>query len=758
MKTPKPLFPRWLEYGVLTLTFVLLAAYSYARFFVAPYVGFQISSSGQVVDVFIEQTQAPVLAVGDRILAVNNIDWDEWDSREQNPFLLHGRDESISLEVQSSDGQKELLWTPPGFNQPELLSRLFNTWWLSYIFWLAGAVTAVLVRPKDQRWALLIAFNLITAVWFMAGSISAWSVWGSGLVLRGAVWLTLPIYLHLHWNFPRPLLPTSPWIWRALYTFGVLGMVLQVTGFLPDELYYWPLMIAFAVSILILFVRLVIRRNERRDIGLLFFAVIVALAPALAVSVASLRDTVPVYWPGTLFSLLALPGAYVFVVYRRQLGGLELRANRLVSIYLFLMLIITLALLILPFFSSGLNDPQAAGGAVLLSSLVATIVGVLGFPRFERFVERRLLNIPQPPERLVQSYAGRIATGFGYEHLADLLPNEVLASLLVRQSALLAIDAEDTATRLVYLQGLNTADLPKRPEQQLILSKSMELRKLNSDVGYVPENHAWIRYAFPLVIGGKAIGLWLFGRKDPDDYYSQPEQATLASLADQTAIALVNIAQAQRLRAMHQSDIDRQEGERLNLALELHDGVLQRMNVLLSEVGNKIQSKEFDSKHKELSELMRRVINGLRPPMLNYGLYRAFEELADEISENSSSKTRLYLEMTPGKARFDPLVEQHVYRIIQQACENALKHSQAKSVFITGSVSPKGVDVKVEDDGKGFDLGDGQDLSQLLEERHFGLVGMLERAALIGATLTIDSAKGKGTRIHLQVSPENSAV
>jgi signal transduction histidine kinase len=250
-------------------------------------------------------------------------------------------------------------------------------------------------------------------------------------------------------------------------------------------------------------------------------------------------------------------------------------------------------------------------------------------------------------------------------------------------------------------------------------------------------------------VGKEILGLWLLGRKDPDDFYSYAEQSLLVALADQMAIALVNISQAQSLRALHRVDIGRQEEERVHLARELHDDILQRVNELATEAGEQMQSKEFDHRHHALDDRIRALIHGLRPPMLNYGLYHALHELVDDLTDKATTKTRFELNLPASEARFDPQVELFAYRIVQQACENGLKHSGAKTIVISGLCAPGAIDLSIVDDGRGFDLSAGADLAQLLAARHFGLAGMKERAALIHARLEIASSPNKGTRIQL---------
>lgn len=744
---------RYLEPALSVAVLSVVLIYAYARFFLVPYAGFQFNiSTGEVVDIFVAQQQSPRLELGDHLISINGIVWDDYVNDLQMPLpITNQQGQVIPLLVEGAQGVKSLAWTQAGFTSAEFFARLLNTWFLSFVFWLAGTATLLLVRPKNERWALLIAFYYVTAIWLIAGSLSPTHLLASPLVLRAGIWLSLPIYLHLHWNFPRPLKNVSTKWWIAFYVVPGGLAALQWLGLLPDSAYVAPFALAIFGSALMLLYRFTFRVGERREIGLLFLAVVIAFVPALIIAFASAQQELSSASAGYLISLLTIPGAYFYVVYRRQLGGSELRANRLISLYLFLILILTLAVAVLPLFSGQLENKESAGASILLTGVAAALLSVFGFPLFQRFVERRLLHISRPPESLVQAFAGRLSTSFTGEHLVNILQKEVLPSLLIRQSALVSYENAKERGQAVYLQGLKSSELPSDKLQKRWVEQFSRL----ADQSVTPQEDGWVRLAVPLRVGQQTLGLWLLGRKDPDDYYSYAERSLLESLASQMAIALVNISQAHSLRALYQVDIERQEEERVHLARELHDDVLHQLNELVIEVGDQVQTKDFDQKHHELDDRIRAMIHGLRPPMLSYGLYHALHELVDDLAEKATTKAKLELSLPASETRYETRVEQHVYRIVQQACENALAHGKAKRIFISGQCDPKSIELLVEDDGRGFSLDGGTELAQLLTSRHFGLAGMNERAALISAQLEIESVAGKGTRIHLHWRAED---
>ncbi|MEX2143010.1 MAG: ATP-binding protein [Anaerolineales bacterium] len=728
----------------------ILILFSFARFYLVSYIGFQYNgSTGEVLDVHDLGVPSP-LEQGDIILEIDGKPWGDIPvSRRPNPLANARTGETLSLLVAGDDGNREVSWLVPGFNSSEFTGRLVNTWVLSFIFWLAGTAAVVLVRPRDIRRTLLAALNYVTAIWFLAGTMSNSGVLESPFVMRVGIWISLPVYLHFHYNFPRPM--GNPYLRFSTFLYIIAAglAAAQWLEWLPSSMYLLALLGAALGSLGILIYRFIKRPQERREIGLLFFAVAVALLPTLGVAFNASQVDSPLSVPGLLLSLVALPGAYFYVVYRRQLGGLEFRANRLISIYLFLVLLVTLCLLMLPLV--GLFVPWVNDGAasLLLTALVTSLFSLFAFPRFQTFVERRLLGIPQPPQHILEGFAGRISTSFSHQNLAETLMKEVLPSLLVRQSALLDFESKSFPGYAVYLQTVDRKQLPAASQlKSLPPEKILVPRGENSSLLTKPAD--WVQVVLPLTLAGQLRGYWLLGRKDPDDYYSQSELNLLRSLADQMVIALANISQAQSLRALHQSDIERQEVERVHLARELHDDVLQRINELSDQVDEAAYAKGFGKRLEDLVGQVRSLINGLRPPLMDQGLYYALLNLTDELAHKPLTRPKITLELPISEARFNPMVEQHVYRIVQQACENALQHSDAKQLTIRGGILPDGADLVVEDDGKGFELDGQAALAALLSTRHFGLASMHERAAMINARLTVDTAPGAGTRVQLR--------
>ena len=160
--------------------------------------------------------------------------------------------------------------------------------------------------------------------------------------------------------------------------------------------------------------------------------------------------------------------------------------------------------------------------------------------------------------------------------------------------------------------------------------------------------------------------------------------------------------------------------------------------------------KNFQDGYKALTQRLREIVSDLRPPMLNYGLKPAIEELADNLMDRSKDTVNIIIDLQSAGERYPLEKEQHLFRIVQEACENAVRHSHGNLISISGRLDANRVELRIDDDGDGFQLGrKNMDLYDLVGRRHFGMAGMLERAELIGAQIKISSAIGAGTTILL---------
>ena len=201
-----------------------------------------------------------------------------------------------------------------------------------------------------------------------------------------------------------------------------------------------------------------------------------------------------------------------------------------------------------------------------------------------------------------------------------------------------------------------------------------------------------------------------------------------------------------------------QEEERTRLARELHDDTIQAVIALKQRVQlaqklvkdqNGRQSlKELETLAEQTVDNLRRLTRALRPIYLeDLGLVTALEMLAREIMQNN--QLVVDFQKTGSERRLAREVELSLYRIAQEALTNVVKHSKATHADLTIGFDNSEISLVVTDNGNGFIAPNSP--TEFAPNGHFGLLGIHERADLIGAQLEIESALGKGTRLKVRL-------
>jgi signal transduction histidine kinase len=201
-----------------------------------------------------------------------------------------------------------------------------------------------------------------------------------------------------------------------------------------------------------------------------------------------------------------------------------------------------------------------------------------------------------------------------------------------------------------------------------------------------------------------------------------------------------------------------QEEERRRLARELHDDTIQGLIALKQRVYLTRMKLETGAANGSLDEIaglteqtienLRRVTRALRPIYLeDLGLATALEMLARETGQSSGLAVTFHSEGE--QRRLTAETELSLYRMAQEALNNAARHAQAQNASVRIAFTPQAVTLEVSDDGQGFRVPVSP--AEFAPAGHYGLLGLYERAELIGARLEIQSKPGEGTRVRVTV-------
>lgn len=262
----------------------------------------------------------------------------------------------------------------------------------------------------------------------------------------------------------------------------------------------------------------------------------------------------------------------------------------------------------------------------------------------------------------------------------------------------------------------------------------------------------------PMLVRGRVVGVLNVHSRKPNAYGDR-DLALLTYVAELMGRAVENARlyqsleeREEMLEAFASRTIEAQEMERRRLAGEVHDGISQRLVSLWYHLQAAAEATDPEVLARELTAAKdlttsalseaRAAISGLRPSVLDdLGLGASLESLARSVGGAE-------IEVDVHPVELPPHVEVAVYRIAQEALQNVVKHAEARSVLLHLAKDDEGVRLVVRDDGRGFEEGS---VTGADGRGSYGMVGIRERAELIGGRLRVTSLPGKGTTLELIV-------
>ncbi len=273
-------------------------------------------------------------------------------------------------------------------------------------------------------------------------------------------------------------------------------------------------------------------------------------------------------------------------------------------------------------------------------------------------------------------------------------------------------------------------------------------------------------WGVPLKVADYVIGVLTIGFARPYNWLPT-ERELLRAIAERSALAIerARITEALRERETRIAELSghllrAQEEERKRISRELHDETGQALMVIRLYLGMLESSSSGRASREKIRETLtvvdrtiegiRRIIARLSPLVLQeLGLVAAIRKEAKDLAKNSGIRARVLIADDVG--RLAPECETAIYRVVQEALHNVAKHAQAKTVTVQMTREEGVVRVSVEDDGQGM-------LKTGFTGRSFGLAGMRERIGSLGGVVRVNSTKGRGTRVEVDVPVDQTCA
>jgi signal transduction histidine kinase len=773
----------------LALAALALLFYATAFQIRLPYDGLDWTPiTGEVLVVDPEGPAAGSVSVGDEILSVQGVP----GAQATHLYARFRTGEHVRLLVRRSDDVREVTLVMASASPQRLLLRL-GPLLVALAFLVIGSVVLGLGGTRPQV-RLFFVYALVGASVLASGSLSTKGPLWTSALFNILLWLAGPVSVQLHLHFPEDQ-GAARWRWPLGLLYGVavlLSLPFVIAG--PTAIQASALNATFFAAgrlflgmNLLLTVLLLARSyrqagsvQARQKIRLVALggslALLLVLALIVGPDVLILRAFVP-YEVG-LFFLIILPLAYGYAILRHRLIQLEDFVSRgaaytlvfvaLVGIYLVLASLVSRWL---P--SRWLQQPVVnmlqvlilAGSAVPIYRRIQSLVDWVfygGWYDYRSAVERITAGLGGLKD--AETLAERIT-----ERLRSVLRLDGAYLFVLFQGDALALQpARDGMSRPMPdplpafpAQGFLAEYLRQQPDPVTI----EEVRTNLSEAPLTKAERVTLDFLHqsllvPVTDSKQLLGLLALGQRQGGERFSAEDHGILRIVARHAAAAIENIQLLRELR-MHAAEVEKlhrqllhaREDERKLLARELHDEAIQALvglNYRLAQMEDGAAG-DLQAEVRQIVEDLRGMIRTLRPPALdNFGLVTAIRSHVRELGVAGGETLRIDLRVEGDTERWLPEdIQLCLYRVMQEALINVEKHASARQVQVTLDIQPKEVKLEIRDDGRGFRLP--QHLGSLLEQDHFGLVGLRERLELVRGSLQIISSPGEGTRLAASV-------
>lgn len=708
--------------------------------------------------------------VGDRIVTI--------DGREivdlNVPIHLAKSTGDIEQYVIQRDNQTLAISLQVGsyWEHPDYLANVIPVQLLSFLFYALGLLLLFFSPTSDIR------ARLVGITWMLAGI--ALAATGPGYtscawfapnvaMLTFAVSIFISTAAHLYFpvsTFPHRTRNIILWALFGLSVFLIVAYLVQQTYFaihglnpltsLTVKAINYPFYLSWVVNIgLLLKNRFFVKdRDIKRQTGIVFLGTLIGFLPFLLFSELPYLvfgpDSELILIPGhvSILALIFVPISYGYVIYQRKLLKIDFIINRALVLFLLILTILFASLMILGAISILLHLPsQVAVVGSVFCALVALPSATLQ-KRVQIQVDRALYGGYYDYTTITSDLSNRLAQTIDRPAFIKLLTNELPEKMKIEKSALLLL-----AENNLELQepGGVAFSIPLNDHICEILSTSPGLVRAQSlwaSASSETAGHwglfAWAQLFVPIVHRDTLYGVLILGARATGDIYSNQDLQIFGTVGQQAALSIANIVLVEALRGLTQQLVRSDEEQRKKVARDLHDSVLQNLFFIKQRLTR--SDPEAASFVDNTITMLRQTIKAQRPSLLDGGLILALRDLIDDMEQLAGDDiVILWHNDLEDKIEIPDEKATSIYRIVQESLSNVLKHAHADQATVTARNSNGFLEILIADDGVGF-----SSKSKAQLGHYHGLLGMKERATMIGADLSIVSEPGQGTVVSVK--------
>jgi signal transduction histidine kinase len=409
---------------------------------------------------------------------------------------------------------------------------------------------------------------------------------------------------------------------------------------------------------------------------------------------------------------------------------------------------------------------------------------------FQRWIDKVFYHDTYDYRQVLLDFSNKVNNVLDLNELQQTILQPIVESMHVKRAALLFPEVGTGDFKVRFVNQSNNEDtfsrlrfLNDNPIITWLTDKGEVLRRNLIDI--IPQFMGmWeveittldvlgVELLCPIKSQGKLVGVLALGEKQSGTSYSDEEADLLKTISNEAAVAIENARMLDNLKTQ-QLQVEQllgqvvlaQEEERNRISIELHDSVAQWLVAVsygIQTFRHGLPGKGAEHVHSELSDMegtitkslkeLRRVVVGLRPPALDeLGLTNALRKSLDDLEADGIAGE---YNQAGEPCRLPSSVEIAVYRVVQESLMNIRKHAKATEVALNVDFNPHEMVVEICDNGKGFNLT--QTLDSAISVGHLGLLGMKQRAEMLGGNMNIRTVEGSGTTISFNF-PVNSRM